>query len=144
LIPLVVDASVAVKWCLPMQEEGALTAEAEELLASYRNGDVEFVVPDLFWLEVANALWKSVRKQKIDQTQAELAYALVVELAIPTVPSFANVPKALDLAISHDRTVYDSIYVALALQFKTSMVTADERLANALAAYLPVKWLGSL
>ena len=24
------------------------------------------------------------------------------------------------------------------------MITADERLANALAAYLPVKWLGAL
>jgi predicted nucleic acid-binding protein len=142
--PLVVDASVAVKWCLPVQEERALAVEAEDLLASYRSGEIEFVVPGLFWLEVANALWKAVRKQKIDRTRAERGYALVAELAIPTVPSFAYVPKALDLAIRHDRTVYDSVYVALALQFKTALVTADERLANALAAYLPVKWMGSL
>jgi predicted nucleic acid-binding protein len=32
--------------------------------------------------------------------------------------------------------------VALAIQFKTEMITADERLANALAAHLPVKWMG--
>jgi hypothetical protein len=27
---------------------------------------------------------------------------------------------------------------------KADLVTADERLANALAAHLPVKWLGSV
>jgi predicted nucleic acid-binding protein len=43
----------------------------------------------------------------------------------------------------HDRTVYDSIYVALALQYKADLFTADERLANALAARFPVKWLGA-
>jgi predicted nucleic acid-binding protein len=32
----------------------------------------------------------------------------------------------------------------LAIQSKSQLITADERLANALAAYLPVKWLGAL
>jgi predicted nucleic acid-binding protein len=40
--------------------------------------------------------------------------------------------------------VYDSLYVALAVQAKTELITADERLANSLAAHLPVKWLGIL
>jgi len=40
--------------------------------------------------------------------------------------------------------VYDALYVALALDSKSQLVTADARLANALAAHLPVKWLGSL
>jgi predicted nucleic acid-binding protein len=31
----------------------------------------------------------------------------------------------------------------LAIQRKTELITADERLANALAAHLPVKWLGA-
>jgi predicted nucleic acid-binding protein len=40
--------------------------------------------------------------------------------------------------------VYDCLYVALALRLKGQLVTADERLANALAAHLPVKWLGTV
>ena len=32
----------------------------------------------------------------------------------------------------------------LAITSKSQLVTADERLANALAAHLPVKWLGGL
>jgi hypothetical protein len=52
---VVVDASVAVKWCLPIEDE-QLVREAEELLASYRARDIAFLVPDLFWLELASAL----------------------------------------------------------------------------------------
>jgi predicted nucleic acid-binding protein len=32
--------------------------------------------------------------------------------------------------------------VALALVSKADLITADERLAHALAAHLPMKWLG--
>jgi len=52
--------------------------------------------------------------------------------------------EALQIALTHDRSVYDCLYVALAVQSKTEWITADERLANALAARLPVKWLGAI
>ena len=139
---VVVDASVAVKWCLPVEDE-QLVPEAEELLASYRARDIAFLVPDLFWLELASALWKAVRNRKIDRNRAERSYSLVTDLGIPTIATFDLVPAALDLAVMHDRTVYDSIYVALALQYRANLITADERLANALAARFPVKWLGA-
>jgi predicted nucleic acid-binding protein len=52
--------------------------------------------------------------------------------------------EALEIALTYDRNVYDCLYVALAVQSKAELVTADERLANALAAHLPVKWLGAM
>jgi predicted nucleic acid-binding protein len=51
---------------------------------------------------------------------------------------------AFAIANTYGRTVYDSLYVALAVMAKAEMVTADERLANALAAHLPVKWIGGM
>jgi len=140
--PIVVDASVAVKWCLPANNEDLLP-QAEELLASYRTGAELLLVPDLFWLEVGNALWKAARKQKIDPETAARNFRTISDLKIPTIPSFDLVPQALQLAVEYGRTVYDSIYVALALRVKAELITADERLANALAAHLPVKWLGA-
>jgi predicted nucleic acid-binding protein len=140
--PTVVDATVAVKWCLPTHDE-ALVSQAEELLASYRIGEEILLVPDLFWLEVANALWKAVWKQKIDSETAARSFRLVSDLNIPTISSVDLVPQALQLAVTHHRTVYDSVYLALALRAKANLITADERLANALAAHLPVKWLGA-
>jgi predicted nucleic acid-binding protein len=52
--------------------------------------------------------------------------------------------EAFSIAATFDRSVYDSLYVALAARLKAELVTADDRLANALAANLPVKWLGSI
>ena len=43
--------------------------------------------------------------------------------------------------LSHQRTVYDCLYIALAVASTGQFVTADELLANAVAARLPVKWL---
>ena len=143
MTPIVVDPSVAVKWCLPAHDE-EFVPQAEEILASYRTGRELFLVPDLFWLEVGNALWKAVRKRKIDPETAGRNFRTISDLKIPTIPSFDLVPHALRLAVTHGRTVYDSIYVALALRVKADLITADERLANALAAHLPVKWLGAL
>ena len=61
-----------------------------------------------------------------------------------TVSSAVLLGLAFRIAIAFDRTVYDSLYIALAVHSKSQLVTADERLANAVAAELPVKWLGAL
>ena len=137
-----VDASVAFKWCVPSPGE-SLVPQAVELLAAYGRREVGFIVPDLFWVELGDALWKLARKAKIAPAQATAALSSVRGLGIPTVPAFPLLPEALQIATAHDRTVYDSLYVALARTSKSELITADERLANALAAHFPVKWLGA-
>jgi predicted nucleic acid-binding protein len=52
--------------------------------------------------------------------------------------------SALALARQYKRSFYDSLYVALAVSGRATLVTADEKLANSTAAYLPVRWIGSL
>lgn len=139
---VVVDASVAVKWCLPSARK-ELVAEAQELLASSERHEIRFLVPDLFWIELANALWKAVRRGETSMDNAAAALAFVRDLGIITAPSLEIVPEALSLAARQGRTVYDSLYVVLATQSKSEMITADERLAHALASRFPVKWLGA-
>ena len=139
----VVDASVAMKWCLPAMDE-ELVPQATHLLDSYSRSLSQFVVPDLFWPEFANGLWKAVWRKKIDQPWAERAFAKVADLDIPTASTFGFIPQALQLAERHQRTVYDSVYVVLALNARAELITADERLANVMAARFPVMWLGRL
>lgn len=139
---IVIDASVGAKWCLPLSRED-LVQEAADLLALFHSGDLEFVVPDLFWLELANVLWKATARQEIDANWADRAFSKVWDFDIATFPCSQFVPRALQLAISHRRTVYDSVYVALAFACDAELITADERLANALSARFPVKWLGA-
>ena len=139
---LVLDASVALKWAIPPAGE-TLAAESLQLLKRYRDGKINFIVPDIFWAEMGNVLWKGVRQQRWQPAFAEAAASQMQNRDFFTVSSQELLPEALALALAHDRSVYDCLYVALAIQFKIEMITADERLANALAARLPVKWLGA-
>jgi len=142
LTVVVVDASVGLKWCLPQEAEDFIP-QARKLLDSFLHEEIDFLVPDLFWVEIGNALWKLLRRKKISRETADSSLAMLDTLEIPTIPSHRLVPGALELAAQYDRTVYDSLYVALARESSIELITADERLANALAAYLPVKWLGA-
>jgi predicted nucleic acid-binding protein len=139
----VLDASVALKWATPPAHE-TLSAESLHLLKQYLDGKVDFLVPDIFWAEIGNVLWKGARQRRWSHATAESIASDMQARNFPTVPSRELMTEALRIALAYDRAVYDCLYVALAIQSKSQMITADERLANALAAYLPVKWLGAM
>jgi predicted nucleic acid-binding protein len=139
----VLDVSVAVKWALPTAGE-RLTAEALQLLDRFGRAEVELIVPDLFWVELGNALWKAVRLGRCEPQDAAEGMSAMRSRELPTLASYELLEQALSIAITFDRTMYDSVYVALAVQSQCQLITADERLANALAARFPVKWLGAL
>jgi predicted nucleic acid-binding protein len=142
LTTFVLDASVAAKWAIPSASE-TLTLESVNLLKRYTEGEINFIVPDVFWAEVANVLWKGVRLRRWPQELAKNTTLEVRNRRFPTVASHDLLPEAVEIAFAYDRSIYDCLYVALAIQFRVEMITADERLANALAARLPVKWLGA-
>ena len=139
---LVLDAGVAIKWAMPSARE-PLTDESMQLLKRYVDAEVEFLVPDVFWAEVGNLLWKGARQRRWRQAEAEAVAAAMRARNFVTVSSLILMPEALRIAFAYDRSIYDSLYVALAVQSKADLITADERLANSLAAHLPVKWLGA-
>jgi len=139
----VLDASVAAKWAMPLAEE-PLTAESLRLFKRYRDGEVDFVVPDIFWAELGNVLWKGARRGRWSRDDAESAAKDFALRDFVTVSSLALLPEAFVIAFNYDRSIYDCFYAALAVQAKADLITADERLANALAARFPVKWLGAM
>jgi predicted nucleic acid-binding protein len=146
LTAFVLDASVAVKWLVPApapSQSETLIAESIQLLQRYSDGEVNFFVPDVFWAEVGNVMWKGVRQRRWSSVVAESAIEEIRNRNFFTVSTLTLLPEAIKIALIHDRSVYDCLYVALAIQCRIEMVTADERLANALAARFPVKWLGA-
>ena len=52
-----------------------------------------------------------------------------------TVPTRGLLVDAHALAVATGLTVYDSMYLALAVRLKTEMITADDRLGRAMAAH---------
>jgi predicted nucleic acid-binding protein len=141
LTTIVVDASVGVKWFLPSGRE-PFAEDAAQLLHAYVRSQVNFLVPDIFWAEIANAAWKAARRGELSAANTTPAVSSITALRIPSISSSELLPHALAIALAFKQTVYDGLYVALAVTSSTHLITADERLADSLAARFPVKWLG--
>jgi len=120
----VVDASVGIKWFIP-----EIYSEAARRLLS---GNHSLLVPDLFFPEVANILWKRVRRNEDSPECARATLADFDTVPLQVYASQTLMPVALDLAIETDRTAYDSLYLALAMLTQCQLVTADSKLLNAL------------
>ncbi|HYL64296.1 MAG TPA: type II toxin-antitoxin system VapC family toxin [Candidatus Methylomirabilis sp.] len=139
----VVDASVALKWLSAFRSE-PFAPQARGLLDSWQQGAIELIAPDLIWLEVANAHWKAVRQNRCSSEDAQTSLAMMHSQKLPTVPSEPLIDLALDISLQHGRTIYDSLYVALGSALSSDVITADERLVNALPSHFRLKWLGAL
>jgi predicted nucleic acid-binding protein len=126
-IDVVVDASVAVKWFVPEN----YSAESLRFLdAGFRRH-----IPVLLHSEVAQTIWKKVYQRK--EIEAADGRFILRGLMVTRLESHAVLPllePAFDIAIATGRTVYDSIYLALAVSLGCKFVTADQKLYNALRA----------
>ncbi|MGA8221530.1 MAG: type II toxin-antitoxin system VapC family toxin [Candidatus Acidiferrales bacterium] len=139
---VVVDASVAAKWVLPSNLE-PYSESALLLLNNYAQGQLDIVVPDLFWAEIGNVLWKAARTRRLTLAEAKTGLGMVADKRFQTVPSLSLLDSALEIAIEFGRSFYDCLYVALAETSGAELVTADEKLVNVLGRRFPLKWLGS-
>ncbi len=140
---LVVDANVAAKWLLPTANED-FTDQANRLASLHVSRQIRLLAPDLIEAEIGNILWKAVRGKRISRVQAETSLKNFIALSIQIVPMSDLLDQALQIAVAFDRSFYDSLYVALAVSTNTELITADERLVNALGSRLPVRWLGAI
>ncbi len=130
---LVVDASVAVKWHLT---EESHTERAKLLLAAFREGRTKFAAPALIRYELANALERAVRYDRIDREDATLAFNSFLALSFHSLTDEdALVTSAFRLARSTGASVYDAVYVVHAEAINYDLVTADEELARQMSSY---------
>ncbi len=125
----VVDASVGIKIFVEEDFSDAADRLFDELA---RNPLARFYVPDLFFVECANILWKYVRRFHYPPENARQDVADLRALALLTVSTADLLAPALELAMTYDITTYDASYAALARQLSLPLITADERLVRKL------------
>ncbi|MEK7407080.1 MAG: type II toxin-antitoxin system VapC family toxin [Acidobacteriota bacterium] len=138
----VLDASVAVKWYLISSSE-PLLAEADSVLKAYLSGEAELIVPELFFAEFANVFWKAERQGRCDSRTSTRALRSILAHRLESAPIVPLLAEAARIARSYSCSVYDAIYLALAIERNATLITADRRLVAAVSTRLPVTWLGA-
>ncbi len=133
----VLDASVLIK--LFFEEEHSGHAERCVRAAG------ELHAPDLIWAEAANVIWKRHRCGDLTRQDAAAIAMHMIGLPLHIHPAADLVPDALSFAMRFDRTVYDGLYVVLAIKTNSAMISGDRRLVNALSG-TPIEqhavWIG--
>jgi len=116
---LVLDASIAIKWYFP-----EVLSEAALALISDK---IQWIVPDLFYAETGNVLWKKVERGEatIPVALDAMKSLLSLDVAIRAVTSLL-VP-ALEIALQFRCTVYDALYLSAAVAADCPFVTADRK-----------------
>lgn len=127
----VVDASVAVKWYLPEPHD--------DHAARLRREGTALEAPDLIHAEIANSLWKRVRRGELTAAAAGRIVDAVGRLSIGEHSSRLLSGAALQIACQTGLTVYDCLYLATALLTESPLVTADRRLFEAARRKAPLE-----
>lgn len=129
---VVVDSSVAIKWFVPQPH----SIKALEILNQYRDGSLSLLAPDLIYAEVGNIIWKLHKFQNVSEPDAQAILKAFRLVTFVITPSASLLDNAYQLAVTHQRTVYDALYIALSLRHQCQFVTAEEKLVNAVSGKL--------
>lgn len=124
----VADASIAVAWVHPAQA----TQQSDALLEAVYAG-AELHVPALWLLEVANALVVLVRRHRLTEVERTQALAALRQLSVKMDQDGAPLAftKLSTLAAEHGLSVYDAVYLELALRKKLPLACKDGTLRAA-------------
>jgi predicted nucleic acid-binding protein len=135
---LVIGSSVAIKWFVVEP----YSADARRLLDGYQEGNLRFVAPDLINAEVGNILWKKHVVQGMAASDAQEVLNEFQAVPIRFISTAVLLDAAYRIAVTHRRTVYDALYLALSEKENCPMITSDERLVNAVSGeFLNLIWL---
>ncbi len=127
----VVDTSVALKWFVESCEGDVL--QAHQLREAYLNGRCTLRAPEFLLLELANALATGLRL-KMNKVLEALDAVRRVELYLETLRA-ETLARAVEIASSYGVTVYDSYFLALAVEWGCILVTADDAFARKTGAH---------
>ena len=125
----VVDASVAMHYLIA----DTYTSNAKAFFNSVASQD-RLLIPEFCLMECTNVLWKQVRFFGMSQVDAEELLRDLYRLPLKRSPVKRLLRTALEIGLKHKLAIYDSVYIALALQSNAPLLTVDQPQTRAAAA----------
>jgi predicted nucleic acid-binding protein len=125
---VVVDASVAVAWCLGEPECREI---ADSVLATLASGLA--VVPSIWPAEVANVLVAKERQKRLRPKETESLLRILGDLpvVVDDLEPGATFSRVAELARASRLSVYDALYLDLAIRKSIPLATLDQALRAA-------------
>lgn len=123
----VIDASIAVKWFVNEKDSD----KALRLRASYLEGEVELVAPNLILYEVANALRFHPHYELTEANLLDSVTALS-DMQIGVDVTTDVWLQAFRMSLSQNLSVYDAVYMAMSVVLDARLVTSDKKLVDKL------------
>ena len=118
----VVDTSVVLKWFIQSDESD--WRQARELRTAYVEKRCTLSCPEFLALELANAL-KTGRKFTAADIRIITESFRALDIVLESL-RWSTLEKAVDLAAALNTAVYDSYFLASAIESNSILVTADD------------------
>jgi predicted nucleic acid-binding protein len=120
----IIDASVVLKWFIP--------EEHSERALRLKDSDARLHAPAFLTLEVGNVLSKKRRRGELTAQDTEDIWRAFRRAPIRRYADETLVLAAFDLAHHTKQSLYDNLYLALAMRMNLSFLTADRKFYQAL------------
>ena len=126
---MVVDCSVTMAWHLGEAQPSGVVALLDQV---FEHGGI---VPNLWHLEVANALREAAKQRRIEAEDMECLLADVgfIPIGVDILTARQAWTRTWKLSRKHDLTPYDASYLELALRLDLPLATLDGTLTEAAA-----------
>ena len=124
---VVIDASVAIAWCL-RDRDGTARADAVMDLASTET----VIVPSLFWHEIRSVLVVAERKERIEADAVESHVERLRTLRFVT-DDDQDDRQTIALSRRHRLSGYDAVFLETAKRRGAKLATLDKKLGAAAA-----------
>jgi predicted nucleic acid-binding protein len=125
----VLDTSVSTKQFII----DPLTPKVNQLLDCISYPKTKIFVPDLFYIESTNVLWKYVKAGLYSISEVTRDLANLKKLALEIVSTTELMESAFLIATNYQISAYDASYVALSQKVNAPLLTLDKRLVNTLS-----------
>jgi len=124
---VVIDTNVVAYHLLGVKEH-------RDVLSDLFMADLEFVAPDSLKAEVLNVLWLAIRIGAIETEEPLSRLDTVDQLIDRSTPTSTIWAGALSLAVTSNRSPYDTLFVAAAEREHVELLTYDQPLRAAFPA----------
>lgn len=125
---IVLDTNICIKQFIA----DPLTPKVNQLFDHFNDPKAEFFIPDLFYVECANTLWKYVKANLYNAEQIKADLTDLKALRFTVISNKELITEAVDISLNYGISAYDASYVALSNQVNAPLLTLDQRLVNSL------------